>query len=129
MDFNQFNWVSGLDKSGVIALSLFAVFFIIVLIIVFMMLKINTENKRSQQEKIDKDDQPTASKPTRPAPPKIESESPKIKNESSDPLEQAEIYLAYGLNKQAIDLLEEYLKKNPSDKNASKILARAQSNT
>jgi hypothetical protein len=128
MDFSQFNWVSGFDRSGIIALSLFAVFFIIVLIIVFMMLKINTENKRSQQEKIDEDDPPTASKPTRPAPPKIESEneSPKIKSENSDPLEQAEIYLAYGLNKQAIDLLEEYLKENPSDKNASKILAKAQ---
>jgi len=126
MDFNQFNWISGLDKSGIIALGLFASFFIIAVITIFMVLKINAESKRRHQKSLAEDNQPTTSTPSRRAPPKNKSKISEKKSESSDPIEQAEIYLAYGLNKQAIDLLEEHLKKNPSDKTASEMLARAQ---
>ena len=125
MDSNQFNWVSGLDKSGIIALILFAVFFIIALITIIMMLKINAENKRRRKEHLLEDEQKPTTISNRSKPPETESEKPENKNDNSDPLEQAGIYLTYGLNKQAIDLLEKYLEKNPSDNTASEMLAKA----
>jgi hypothetical protein len=130
MDFNQFNWVTGLDNSGWIAAGLFVIFFIITLIVVIMMLKIRADNKKHQRTKPLEDLEPAASKPTRPAAPpapaKAEVKNDKKEEEQSDPLEQAEIYLDYGLNKQAVDLLEKHLKENPSDKTARELLAKAQ---
>ena len=125
MDSNQFNWISGLDKSGVIALILFAVFFIIALITIIMMLKINAENKRRHKEHLLEDEQKSTKISNRSTPPETKSEKPENKSDNSDPLEQAGIYLTYGLNKQAIDLLEKYLEKNPSDNTASEMLAKA----
>ena len=129
MNIDQLNWIDGLDQTGWVAVALFTVFFIIVVFMIVMMLRLNAENKRHQQKKSLKESQPAASKSARPAPAKTEVKKTENKNDASNPLEEAEVFLTYGLNKQATDLLEKYLKKNPSDKTAREMLRKAQSNT
>lgn len=129
MNIDQLNWIDGLDQTGWIAVALFAVFFIIVAFAIAMMLKLNAENKRDQQKKSLKESQAAASKSARPAPAKTEVKNTENKNEDSNPLEEAEVFLTYGLNKQAADLLEKYLEKNPSDRAAIEMLKKTRSNT
>lgn len=126
MNKDQFNWISGLDQTGWVAAALFAVFFILAAFTIGMMLKINAENKKDKKKKPPGKSKPVASKPARRVPVKPEAKSPEKKNDDTDPLEQAEVYLTYGLNKQAVDLLKEHLKNNPSDKAAIELLAKAQ---
>ena len=129
MNIEQLNWIDGLDQTGWIAIALFAVFFIIVAFAIAMMLKLNAENKRHQQKKSLKESQSAASKSARPVPSKTEVKNTENKNEDSNPLEEAEVFLTYGLKKQAADLLEKYLEKNPSDKTAHEMLRKAQAST
>ena len=130
MNIDQFNWLDGLDTAGWIAAALFTLFFIIAAVMIVMMLKMNAENKKDQEKKTLKKSlkksQVAASKPARPAPVKTKTKSPEKKDDDTDPLEQAEVYITYGLHKQAVDLLKEYLEKNPSDKTAIELLAKAQ---
>ena len=125
MNIDQLNWISGLDQTGWVAVALFIVFFIIVVFMIVMMLKLNAENKKDRQKKLLKESQAAASKSTRPAPAKTEVKKVENKNDGSNPLEEAEVFITYGLNKQAADLMEKHLKKNPSDKAAIEMLAKA----
>lgn len=40
----------------------------------------------------------------------------------SNPLEEAEVYLSYGRNREALELLEKYLRSNPDDVKAKELL-------
>ena len=124
MNIDQLSWISGLDRTGWIAVALFAVFFIIVIFTILMMLKLNRENKKDKQKPL-KESQPAASKSARPAPAKAKAKNTENKNDASNPLEEAKVFITYGLNKQAADLLEKHLEKNPSDKAAIEMLAKA----
>ena len=84
------------------------------------------QNKKDQKKKTLKKSQPATPKTAKPAPVKTKAKSPEKKNDDTDPLEQAEVYITYGLHKQAVDLLKEYLEKNPADKTAIELLAKAQ---
>ncbi len=125
---DQFNWIKGLDQSGWVAAALFVVFFIIAAFTIVMMLKLNAENKKIRKKKSLKKSQVAPSKTTRAAPAKTELKNTGKKKDDSSPLEEADVFLTYGLNKQAIDLLEKYLEKHPSDQTAVKMLAKAQTN-
>ncbi len=124
---DQFNWIDGLDRSGWIATALFVVFFVIAAFTIAMMLKLNAENKKIQKKKSLKKSPAVTSKPTRSTPAKAEAKNTEKKKEASSPLEEAEVFITYGLNKQAIDLLEEYLVEHPSNKTAREMLEKAQS--
>ena len=126
MNKDHFNWLDGLDKTGWIAAALFAVFFIIAAVMIVMMLKMNAENKKDKKKKTLKKSQPAAPETARPVPVKTKAKIPEKKKNDTDPLEQAEVYITYGLHKQAVDLSEEHLEKNPSDKTAIELLAKAQ---
>ncbi len=125
---DQFNWIKGLDQSGWVAAALFVVFFVIAALTIAMMLRLNAQNKKIQKKKSPKNPQSVTPKPTRPAAEKTAVKKTDKKNDDSNPLEEAEVFLTYGLNKQAIDLLEKYLEKHPSDQPAVKMLAKAQTN-
>jgi len=132
MNMDQLNWIKGLDQSGWVAAALFAVFFIISALTIVIMLRLNAENKKARKKKSLKKSQAAPSNTTRTAPVKSPIK-PVVKNtekekDDSSPLEEAEVYIAYGLNKQAINLLEKYLKEHPSDKTALEMLKKAQSN-
>lgn len=130
MQFNQFKWTTGLDESGWIAVALFTIFFIITLITLGMMLKLLSKNKNTRHTKHPKSPQQPVSRPAKsensPLSHKTEVKNAEKEDDYSNPVEEAKVFLAYGLNKQAIDLLETYLKENPSDKNARETLAKAQ---
>lgn len=130
MKFDQFNWFSGLDESGWIALALFVTFFIITMITLVMMLKLRLNSKKNQPPKPLEDLQQPVAKPVTPAnspvPAKAEVKNIKKADDYSNPVEEAKVFLDYGLNKQAINLLAKYLKENPSDKIAREMLIKAQ---
>lgn len=135
MKIDQFNWIAGLDQSGWIAVALYVIFFIIATITVVMMIKLYLDGKKYRHTKSLEDIQQTASKPARPAPEKAEvnNTDKEVNNTDkedgySNPVEEAKVFLAYGLDKQAIDLLEKHLKENPSDETAREMLSKAQSN-
>lgn len=133
MNIDQFDWLSGLDESGWIAAGLYVTFFIITIVVIVMMLKLNADNKKIERAKSLKDLHPLASRPvTAPVPkPSVKPEPAKAinedTNESTNAIEEAEVFLTYGLHKQAADVLEKHLKENPSDKTAREMLDRAQS--
>jgi outer membrane biosynthesis protein TonB len=136
MNKDNFNWLSGLDQTGWIAAALFAVFFIVAALTIAMMLKLNAENKKNKRNKTPEKPaekpavkpQPAAKQPAKPRPKPVKAETriPEKKDDDTSPLEQAEVYITYGLNKQAVDLLKDHLEKSPADKAAIELLARAQ---
>jgi len=125
---DQFNWIKGLDQSGWVAAALFVVFFIITVFVIVIMLKLNTENKNRKKKSLKKSPAVT-SKPARPVAAKTVAKNTGKKKDDSSPLEEAEVFLTYGLNKQAVGVLEKYLKENPSDKTAREMLKKAHKNS
>ncbi len=125
---DQLNWIKDLDQSGWVAAALFVMFFIITALTIAMMLKLNKENKKEQKKKSLKKSQVVPSNTTRTVPIKPAVKNAEKKKDDSSPLEEAEVYIAYGLNKQAINLLEKYLKEHPSNKTALEMLKKARSN-
>lgn len=143
MNLDQFDWTAGLNQSGWIAAGLFVTFFIIAIIVITMILKLNADNKKQANNKTLKDLQEAAVKPEskarkvhqqktkktdKPASPKPSSPKPPTP-EPSSPVDEAEVFITYGLNKQAIDLLEKHLEHNPADEAAKEMLFRAQAGT
>jgi hypothetical protein len=127
MKIDQFNWMAGLDRSGWIAVGLFVIFFIIAMMTVIMIVKLHMDGKKYPRTKPLEDLQQAASKPARPVPEKAEVKNTDEKDDYSNPVEEAKVFLDYGLDKQAIDLLEKHLEENPSDETAREILTKAKS--
>lgn len=144
MKMNQFEWITGLDESGWIALTLFAIFVIITLTAVVMMLKLRKSLYTSEHKTPDEDEdlpltvprqaKPAPSQPKKPAPTQSRKPAPAqpgadktvINDSHANVIDEAEVFLTYGLHKQAIDLLEEHLAKNPKDPAARELLAQVQ---
>lgn len=49
-----------------------------------------------------------------------------LEEEEEDPVAEAEVFLTYGLNDKATELLEKHLAQNPSDEAAKALLEKAQ---
>ena len=49
-----------------------------------------------------------------------------LEEEEADPVAEAEIFLTYGLNNKAVEVLAKHLETNPSDKAALALLEKAQ---
>lgn len=50
-----------------------------------------------------------------------------LEEEEADPVAEAEIFITYGLNDKAVEMLEKHLANNPADEAAKEMLARAKS--
>ncbi len=123
MGTDTFNWTSGLDNSGWIAIALMAVFFFIVLITLIiiwrMQISTDTNTKKPATKK-------TASGHAPARETRIDKKTAERNDDDTSPFEEAEVYLTYGLKQQAIDLLEKHLRDNPSDAKAKALLKKAQ---
>ena len=125
MKIDQLDWTAGLDESGWIAAILFIIFFFIVITTVVMMLKLRDSDNSSGDKNKPFETPEDIAQPDFKSPAKTSSKE----DSNSSPIEEAEVFLTYGLNKQAIDVLEKHLKQNPSDQAAREMLERAQAET
>ena len=123
MNFDLPNWLSGLDESGWIAILLLVAFVIITSITVYMIWKLMRQTRRPARGIDIENAAPTprtTARKTAPGTPDT-----KVPAEDVDPVAEAEVFLTYGLYKQAIKVLEKHLVENPDDTRASEMLDRA----
>lgn len=131
------NWLSGLGQSGWIAIVLLITFVVIATTTVVMIWRLIRQTSHHQtRTEVEIDEPQPAAKPA-PAPSQAPAPAPASKpakagaaaasraDEEVDPVAEAEVYITYGLYKQAITVLGKHLAQNPSDNRASEMLEKA----
>ena len=109
-----FNWAAELSHQGWITAILVLIFFVFMIVTIIMLWQLKASHLNSDIRR--------AKNLSRQQKKSVLNHTEEINKDSASLVEEAEVFITYGLNQQAIDVLNRHLQAEPKDKKARKLL-------
>lgn len=111
------NWTSGLGQDGWIAAALMLAFFVIIIVTIFLLWQLKLTQHRQKKKKArpftDQEEQTAL------------DNAANDNKDTASRVEEAEVFITYGLYPQAMEVLQKHLLTQPDDENAKALLEQA----